>query len=113
MSNAATPRESWAARLAWAALAFQAFFAMTHFSNWLRPEYGGTAALLILVAAGGKRWRELAWHPLSWLVLAFIAYVVLQAAYLAQSTSALSFAQHLSFNAKPVRVAVLTSTIGA
>lgn len=113
MSNAATSRESWAARLAWVALGFQAFFAMTHLGNWLRPEYGGTAALLILVAAGGKRWRELAGHPLSWLVLAFIAYVVLQAAYLAQSTSALSFAQHLSFNAKPVRVGVLTCAIGA
>jgi len=36
LSRAAT---SWAARLAWTALAFQAFFAMTHFSNWLRPEY--------------------------------------------------------------------------
>ncbi len=86
---------------------------MTHFSNWLRPEYGGTAALLILVAAGGKRWRGLAGHPVPWLVLAFIAYVVLQAAYLAQSSSALSFAQHLSFSAKPVRVGVLTCAIGA
>lgn len=95
------------------ALAFQAFFAMTHFSNWLRPEYGGAAAFLILVVAGGKRWRELAGHPLFWLVLAFIAYAVLQAAYVARTTPALSFSEHLSFNAKPVRVAVLTCAIGA
>jgi len=110
LSRAAT---SWAARLAWTALAFQAFFAMTHFSNWLRPEYGGAAALLILVVAGGKRWRELAGHPLFWLMLAFIVYAVLQAAYVARTTPALSFSEHLSFNAKPVRVAVLTCAIGA
>lgn len=99
--------------MAWMALAFQALFAMTHFSNWLRPEYGGLAALLILVVAGGKRWRELAGHPLPWLVLAFIIYAVLQAAYAARLTPALSFAKHLSFNAEPIRVGVLTCVIGA
>lgn len=113
MSSVATPAGSWAAWLALAALAFQAFFAMTHFSNWLRPEYGGFAALLILAAAGGKRWRELARHPLPWLVLAFIIYAVLQAAYAAWLNPALSFAQHLSYNAEPVRVGVLTCVIGA
>lgn len=100
-------------RLAWTALAFQAFLAMTHFSNWLRPEYGGTVALLILAVAGGKRWRELARHPLPWLVLAFIVYAVLQAAYVAQLTPAAPFAKHLSYNAEPVRVGVLTCAIGA
>ena len=113
MSSTATSRESWAARLAWTALAFQAFFAMTHFGKWLRPEYGGAAALLILVVAGGKRWRELVRHPLPWLVLAFVVYAVLQAAYLARLTPGFSFGKHLSYNAEPVRVGVLTCAIGA
>jgi hypothetical protein len=32
--------------------------------------------LLVLVVAGGKRWRELVRHPLPWLVLAFVVYAV-------------------------------------
>ena len=112
-SNATSSRESWTTRLAWTALAFQAFFAMTHFGKWLRPEYGGAAALLILAVAGGKRWRELVRHPLPWLVLAFVAYAVLQAAYVCRLTPGLSFAKHLSYNAEPVRVGVLTCAIGA
>jgi O-antigen ligase len=98
--------------VAWTALAFQAFFAMTHFSQWLRPEYGGAVALLVLVARG-RRWPELARHPLPWLVLVFIIYAVLQAAYAARLTPGLSFGEHLSFNAKPVRVGVVTCVIGA
>jgi O-antigen ligase len=93
-------------------LAFQAFFAMTHFGNWLRPEYGGAAALLALMVADGKRWRDLGRHPLPWLVLAFIVYAVLQAAYVARLTPGLSFGKHLSYNAEPVRVGVLTCVIG-
>ncbi len=99
--------------LAWLALAFQAFFAMTHFSDGLRQEYGSIAALLVLVVAGGKRWRALAGHPLPWLVLAFIIYAVLQAAYATRLTPALSFAKHLSYTTEPVRVGVLTCAIGA
>lgn len=99
--------------LAWTALAFQAFFATTHLSHWLRPEYGGAAALLIGLMAGGKRWRGLARHPLPWLVLVFIVYAVLQAAYAARLTPELSFGKHLSYNAEPVRVGVLTCVIGA
>lgn len=113
MSSTATAGDSWVARLAWAALVFQAVFAMTHFGKWLRPEYGGAAALLILVVAGGKRWRELIRHPLPWLVLVFIVYAVLQAAYVARLTPALSFGKHLSYNAEPIRVGVLTCAIGA
>ena len=113
MSGEATFRDAWAVRLALAALAFQAFFAMTHFGKLLRPEYGGAAALLILMVAGGKRWRELAGHPLPWLVLAFVVYAVLQAAYAARLTPALSFGKHLSYNAEPIRVGVLTCVIGA
>jgi len=113
LSGATTFRVSWPEWLAWAALAFQAFFAMTHFSDGLRQEYGGIAALLILVAAGGKRWRALAAHPLPWLVLAFIVYSVLQAAYAARLTPVLSFAKHLSYNTEPVRVGVLACAIGA
>lgn len=93
-------------------LAFQAFFAMTHFANWLRPEYGGAAALLALMVAGGKRWRDLGRHPLPWLVLAFVVYAVLQAAYVARLTPGLSFGKHLSYNAEPIRVGVLTCVIG-
>ncbi|MGH8155043.1 MAG: O-antigen ligase family protein [Rhodanobacteraceae bacterium] len=116
MSSTATTDRSWLAWLAWLAwpaLAFQAFFAMTHFSRWLRPEYGGFAALLVLVVAGGKRWRELARHPLCWLLLAFIAYAVLQAAYAARLAPDLSFARQLSYNAKPLNLAVLACAIGA
>lgn len=85
---------------------------MTNFGHGLRPEYGGIAALLVLVAAGGARWRVLAGHPLPWLVLAFIAYAVLQALHAAQLMPGMSFAQHLSANAEPVRVGVLTCVIG-
>jgi O-antigen ligase len=99
--------------LAWTALAFQAFFATTHFNHWLRPEYGGAAALLLLLVAGGKRWRELARHPLPWLVLAFVVYAVLQAAYATRLPPGLSFGKHLSYNAEPVRVGVLACVIGA
>lgn len=113
MSGNATSPESWAERLAWVALAFQAFFAMTHFGKWLRPEYGGAVALLILVLAGGKRWRALVRHPLPWLVLAFVVYALLQAAYVARLTPALSFDNHLSYNAEPIRVGVLTCVTGA
>jgi heptosyltransferase-2/heptosyltransferase-3 len=113
LSSPATSRESRVAWLAWAALAFQAFFATTHFSRWLRPEYGGAVALLILVVAGGKRWRELARHPLPWLVLAFVIYAMLQAAYAARLTPELSFGKQLSYNAEPIRVGVLTCVIGA
>lgn len=95
------------------ALAFQAFFAMTHFGKWLRPEYGGAVALLILVVAGGKRWRELVRHPLPWLVLAFVVYAVLQAAYAARLAPGLPFGKHLTYNAEPIRVGVLTCAIGA
>lgn len=112
MSDATASRRSWPARLAWAALVFQAFFAMTNFGHGLRPEYGGIAALFMLVAAGGARWRMLARHPLPWLVLAFVAYAVLQAAHAAQLTPGLSFAKHLSANAEPVRVGVLACVIG-
>lgn len=86
---------------------------MTSFGSWLRPEYGGIAALLVLAVAGGERWRALARHPLSWLVLAFIAYSVLQAAYAAQLAPGSPLAKHLSANAEPVRVGVLTCAIGA
>lgn len=116
MSSTATsdrPRLAWLQWLAWVALAFEAFLATTHFNGWLRPEYGGFAALLVLVIAGGKRWGELARHPLSWLLLAFIAYAVLQAAYAARLVPGVSFAKQLSYNAKPINVAVLAFAIGA
>jgi O-antigen ligase len=94
------------------ALAFQAFFAVTHFGHWLRPEYGGMLALIVLAVAGGSRWRALAQHPVFWLVLAFIVYAVLQAAHVAQMTPGVSWDKHLSENAEPVRVGVLACVIG-
>lgn len=113
MSGAAASRRTWPAQLAGAALAFQALFAMTSFGRWLRPEYGAIAALLLLVAAGGARWRALARHPLAWLVLAFVVYAVLQAAYVAQLAPDVPVAKHLSANAEPVRVGVFACAIGA
>jgi O-antigen ligase len=113
LSGNPTSRASWTTRLAWTALAFQAFFAMTHFGKWLRPEYGGAVALLALLLAGGKRWRGLVRHPLPWLVLAFIAYAVLQAAYASRLAPVLSFGKHLSYNAEPIRVGILTCVFGA
>ncbi|MCE5232763.1 MAG: O-antigen ligase family protein [Mizugakiibacter sp.] len=104
---------AWHARLATAALCFQAFFAMTHFGHQLKPEYGAIAALLALLAAGGARWRALAGHPLPWLVLAFTAYAILQAAYAAHVVPAIPFDKQLSANAEPVRVGVFTCVIGA
>lgn len=104
----------WLARLAGAALALQAFLATTHFEGpWLRSEHAGTVALLALIVAGGARWRALARHPLPWLVLAFIAYVVLESAHAAHLAPTLPFAKQISTNAEPVRVGILTCVIGA
>lgn len=94
------------------ALAFQAFFAVTHFGHGLRPEYGGLLALIMLAVAGGSRWRALVQHPVFWLVLAFIVYAVLQAAHVAQMTPGVSWDKHLSKNAELVRVGVLACVIG-
>lgn len=113
LSDAAAPRVAWPTWLAGAALVFQAFFAMTHFGHRLGPEHGGTVALLVLIAAGGARWHSLAKHPLPWLVLAFIAYTVLEAAHASHLAPGLSFSKQLSTNSEPVRVGVLTCVIGA
>lgn len=117
MIDASAPRNPWSvwsARLAGVALALQAFLATTHFeSPWLRSERAGSVALLILVVAGGARWRALARHPLPWLVLAFIACVVLVSAHAAYLAPALPFAKQISANAKPVRIGILTCVIGA
>lgn len=117
MIGATAPRNPWSvwlARLAGVALALQAFLATTHFEGpWLRSEHAGTVALLALIVAGGARWRALAGHPLPWLVLAFIAYVVLESAHAAHLAPALPFAKQISTNAQPVRVGILTCVIGA
>jgi O-antigen ligase len=118
LNDVGASRRRWPLRphfttLVFLALAFQAFFATTRFGHGLRPEYGGMLALIALaVAGGGARWRALARHPVSWLVLAFIFYAVLQAAYAAQMTPAVPWAKYLSENAELVRVGVLTCVIG-
>lgn len=117
MTDTAVPRiwwSAWLARLAGVALALQALLATTHFeSPWLHSEHAGSVALLILVVAGGARWRALARHPLPWLVLAFIACVVLVSAHAAYLAPALPFAKQISANAEPVRVGILACVIGA
>lgn len=64
-------------------------------------------------ARAGARWRALAGHPVPWLVLAFTAYAILQAAYAAHVVPAIPFDKQLSANAEPVRVGVFTCVIGA
>jgi hypothetical protein len=112
LNTVTTARTEWPVRLALVAVAFQALFAMTHFSDGLHQEYGGVAALLLLGVAGGKRWRSVATHPLPWLVLAFIVYAVLQAACTAHLTPVLPLAKRLAANAEPVRVGVIACAIG-
>jgi hypothetical protein len=118
LSDAGALGRQWPPRLSFAtlvfpALAFQAFFAATHFGHWLRPEYGGTLALVVLaMAGGGARWRALVRHPIFWLVLALIFYAVLQAAYAARMTPAVPWGKYLTENAELVRVGVLTCVIG-
>lgn len=70
------------------------------------------ALIVLAVAGGGSRWRTLVRHPISWLVLAFIFYAVLQAAHAAQMTPAVPWAKYLSENAELVRVGVFTCVIG-
>lgn len=114
MSHAIPARATWLEWVAWAALAFQAFFAMTNLGSVVRPEYGGFAALVILVVAGGRKcWRELARHPLCWLLLAFVIYAVAQAAWAARLAPALPFGKQLAYNAKPINLALLTCAVGA
>ncbi|HET9818157.1 MAG TPA: O-antigen ligase family protein [Rhodanobacteraceae bacterium] len=116
MSQADASHRRWRrpsfAVLVFPALAFQAFFAVTHFGHGLRPEYGGTLALIVLAVAGGRRWRALVQHPVFWLVLAFTVYAVLQAAQVAQMTPGVPWDKHLSKNAELVRVGVLACVIG-
>jgi hypothetical protein len=118
LNDVGASRRRWPLRLSFTtlvfpALAFQAFFATTRFGHGLRPEYGGMLALIALaMAGGGARWRALTRHPVPWLVLAFIFYAVLQAAYAAQMTPAVPWAKYLTENAELVRVGVLTCVIG-
>lgn len=102
-------------QVAIAAMAFQAFFSMTHFGWQYRAEYGSFLLLIVLLLVGAKPWRELARQPVSRAVLLFTGFLVLQAAYVtwvAPVATSWSFSEQLTTASKLVRLGVFSCLLG-
>ena len=98
--------------VALAALCFHAFFAMTDFGGQLKPEYGAAVALLLMLAAGGDVWRQLAKLPVVWTLAAFILFVIAHAGYATSVYPSIGYTRQLSAAAELVRLGVFTCVIG-
>lgn len=104
-----------ALQVAIAAMAFQAFFSMTHFGWQYRAEYGSFLLLIVLLLVGAKPWRELAMQPVSRAVLLFTGFLVFQAAYVtwgAPVATSWSFSEQLTTASKLVRLGVFSCLLG-
>ena len=111
----ATAVPQWVLRLAIAAMAFQAFFAMTHFGWQFRSEYGSFVLLIALLLVGGQPWRELAMQPVSRAVLLLAGFLVFQAAYvtwLSPVEPPVGYSNQLTTASKLVRLGVFSCFIG-
>lgn len=98
--------------IAFAALCFLAFFAMTDLGGQLKPEYGAVLATLLVLPAWRVAWPELLRQPaVRWLAL-FVAFAIAHAAYAAAIFPSLSFSKQLSAAAEPVRLAVFSCVVG-
>ena len=98
--------------LALGALGFLAFFAMTDFEMYLRPEFGAALALLLMAFAGKRPWRELAALPLVWALGAFALFLIVHSAYVAWAWPQLPYPRQLSVAAKLLRLGVFCCVAG-
>lgn len=98
--------------VAFAALCFHAFFATTDFGGQLKPEYGAAVALLLMLAAGGAPWRELARLPAVRVLAVLIVFLVAHAAYATTIIPALGFSKQLTAAAELVRLGVFSCVVG-
>jgi len=104
--------------LAWIALAgigFQAFFAINdlgrHVPN-MHPEYGTFVAMLALLFAGARPWRELAAHPAVRLLGVLAVFLIAHAAYTATLVPDMRWSNQLTVVAKLLRLGFQTCVIG-
>jgi hypothetical protein len=115
LADAAAEIPRGALQIAIAAMAFQAFFSMTHFGWQYRAEYGSFLLLVVLLLVGVKPWRELAAQPVSRAVLLFTGFLVLQAGYVtwvAPVSTSWGFPEQLTTASKLVRLGVFSCLLG-
>jgi hypothetical protein len=99
-------------RVALCSLGFLAFFAMTDFDLYMRPEFGAGMALVAMFFAGRTPWRELAALPVVRLLGAFIAFLIVHSFYATWVVPQISYADQLSTAAKLVRLGVFACVVG-
>jgi hypothetical protein len=115
LAGAAAEIPRGALKVAIGAMAFQAFFSMTHFGWQYRAEYGSFLLLVVLLLVGVKPWRELAVQPVSRAVLLFTVFLVLQAGYVtwvAPVSTSWGFSEQLTTASKLVRLGVFSCLLG-
>lgn len=108
-SRAISPRLQ---RVALCGLAFLAFFAMTDFNLYLRPEFGAALALVAMCFAGATPWRELLALPVVRMFGVFAGFLILQALYATWVVPDASYAGQLTEVAKFVRLGVFCGVVG-
>lgn len=99
-------------RVALCGLGFLAFFAMTDFGLYLRPESGAAIALLAMLFAGWAPWRELKALPVVRMLGIFIAFLLVHAAYATWVVPQTDYSGQLSIVAKLVRLGVFCCVVG-
>lgn len=99
-------------RVALGGLSFLAFFAMTDFNLYMRPEFGAALALLAMCFAGATPWRELGRLPLVRVFGVFTAFLIAQAAYATWVMPSIPLDDHLTVVAKFVRLGVFCCVVG-
>jgi len=99
-------------RVALCALGFLAFFAMTDFDLYMRPEFGALAALVAMFFAGRTPWRELAALPVVRMLGIFIAFLIVHSLYATWVVPDIDYSDQLSTAAKLVRLGVFCCVVG-
>jgi hypothetical protein len=99
-------------RVALCSLGFLAFFAMTDFDLYMRPEFGAGMALVAMFFAGRTPWRELAALPVVRLLGVFIAFLIVHSLYATTVVPQIDYADQLSTAAKLVRLGVFACVVG-
>jgi hypothetical protein len=101
-----------AQRVALCGLAFLAFFAMTDFNLYLRPEFGAALALVAMCFAGRTPWRELFALPVVRVFGVFFGFLVVQAFYATWVVPEITYSSQLTEVAKFVRLGVFCCVVG-
>lgn len=99
-------------RVALGGLSFLAFFAMTDFNLYMRPEFGAALALLAMCFAGPTPWRELGRLPLVRVFGVFTVFLIAQATYATWVMPSIPLDDHLTVVAKFVRLGVFCCVVG-